>query len=196
MSIVKLNWSGGKDSTASIILHKQNFDYIKAVYYIPMLTDDIPLITKRHYDFILNAAEILEDESTTFNRAFGVTYVEHAHSVRTRGPYKGQMRGIGLGFGFCVFRDRSKRKALDNIDVGMFDYVDIGIAADEKCRLAQLSYYKRSILAEKGYTESMAKELCFSYGLLSPVYQYGNRDGCVICPNSRDGRLKEWSDRI
>lgn len=193
MSIVKLCWSGGKDSTASIILHKRNSDYIKAVYYIPMLTDEIPLITKRHYNFILDAVEFLKSENTIFYRANGITYYDHVHTIKTRGQYKGTARGIALGFGFCGFRDRSKRYALDNINIGDFDYTDIGIAVDETRRLSQLSYEKRSILADEGYSEKKAKELCRAYGLLSPVYESGNRDGCVICPNANDQRLKEWA---
>lgn len=43
MDVVKLSWSGGKDSTASLLTHLELGDVVKAVYYIPYLTPDIPL---------------------------------------------------------------------------------------------------------------------------------------------------------
>lgn len=46
MNVVKINWSGGKDSTASVILHINEGDKCIVVCYIPMLTIDIPLIAK------------------------------------------------------------------------------------------------------------------------------------------------------
>lgn len=59
MDIVKVGWSGGKDSTASVLLHLEQGDKVKAVCYVPMFTKDIPLITKEHYDFIVHTAERL-----------------------------------------------------------------------------------------------------------------------------------------
>ena len=54
MDIVKVNWSGGKDSTCSALLHIKRGDKVKIVSYIPMFTDEIPLILKDHYNFIMN----------------------------------------------------------------------------------------------------------------------------------------------
>lgn len=194
MAVVKLNWSGGKDSTASFLLHYGRNDVVKAVYYIPMLTEAIPLITKKHYAFIENFIERYSGASAEFIRANGVTYWEHVHHIKTRGKDKGNIRGIGLGRGFCVFRDRSKVKALESVDVGFYEYTDIGIAADETRRLQQLDgVRKRSILAELGVTEQDAFEICKHCGCLSPTYQGSFRDGCVICFNAHDDRLKEWA---
>lgn len=194
MDIVKLNWSGGKDSTASFLLHIDRNDVVKAVYYIPMLTGSIPLITKKHESYIKNFIACYSGPGADFIQAKGVTYWEHVHHIKTRGKDKGHIRGIGLGFGFCVFRDMSKRKALASVDVGFYEYEDIGIAADETRRLLQLDgVKKRSILAELGVTENQAFEMCRNRGCLSPVYESSFRDGCVICPNAHDDRLKEWA---
>ena len=57
MDIVKVGWSGGKDSTCAVMLHLEQGDYVKAICYIPMFTKEIPLITKRHYEFIHNTAQ-------------------------------------------------------------------------------------------------------------------------------------------
>lgn len=195
MDVVKISWSGGKDSTASVIIHGERGDKIKAVYYIPYLTDGIPLITRKQFDFMHEAIEVLckRYDFHAF-QARGISYYDHVTRVLTRGPRKGEIMGYGLGFGFCLFRDYSKRKALDECNVGLFDYNDIGIAYDEKKRLNQLGAEKRSIIVEYKMTESDCFDLCAKYGLLSPVYvQKGMRDGCVICPNCNDGRLREWA---
>lgn len=194
MDIVKLNWSGGKDSTASLLLHRESGHIIKAVFYIPMLCDDIPLITKKQLDFMLSVVDRYNDNQCSFTRANGISYLDHVYTIKKRGPNSGQRRGLGLGFGFCLFRDFSKKKALNCVDVGVYDYVDIGIAYNETRRLKQLDgIKKRSILFERGITEEHAFEICKRNECLSPVYDGAFRDGCVICPNARDNRLKEWA---
>ena len=59
----------------------------------------------------------------------------------------------------------------------------VGIAHDEKKRLARLKDNQISLLDKYGYTEDMAKAKCLEYGLLSPIYGGGNRNGCWFCPN-------------
>ena len=46
MSVVKIGWSGGKDSTRAVMAHIQRGDKVKAVCYVPMFTKEIPLISK------------------------------------------------------------------------------------------------------------------------------------------------------
>lgn len=42
--VVKVSWSGGKDSTCALDLHLERGDKVIAVNYTPMLTDTIPLL--------------------------------------------------------------------------------------------------------------------------------------------------------
>ncbi len=193
MSTVKISWSGGKDSTASVILHSQSGDICKIVYYIPMLTDCIPLIRKAHYDFIQAAVDRFTGFGMPCYQAHGMTYWDHVNRFLTKGPRKGQIMGYGLGYGFCLFRDYSKRRALNGVNVGYFDYLDIGIAADECSRYGQLTKEKRSILVERHVTEARAKEICIEHGLLSPIYKDVGRDGCVICPNAGPPVIQQWA---
>ena len=70
----------------------------------------------------------------------------------------------------------------------------IGICADEPERLESRLFEKegnRSLLAEYGYTEQMAKDLCEKHGLLSPIYETVGRGGCWFCPNQR---ISEFAD--
>ena len=43
---VKVGWSGGKDSTCAVMQHIEHGHKVKAVCYIPMFTESIPLIEK------------------------------------------------------------------------------------------------------------------------------------------------------
>lgn len=195
MDVVKLSWSGGKDSTAAALLHIQRGDTVKMVYYIPYLTDDIPLIMPQHYNFIMSAADRFRAAGAEVYQAHGKTYFDHVHTIKTKGIHVGEPYGYGLGFGFCNFRDRSKIPALNRFDVGNYDYLDIGIAFDEIDRQSQLTAAKRSILVELRITERQARQICIDNNLLSPVY-YGRdtRDGCAICPYAPPERLQDYVD--
>lgn len=184
MDVVKICWSGGKDSTASVILHINEGHKCIVVCYIPMLTNDIPLIAKEHYEFIQNTADIFRANGCEVHIITGKTYIELFYEEITRGKNKGKIRGYNLGFGFCGFRNLSKIKALNDF-VCEYDYLDIGIAFDEIKRQNQLNDIKRSILVEKQITEENAKKICEFYGLLSPIYYNIKRDGCLICPNAK-----------
>lgn len=180
----KINWSGGKDSTAAAIMHFNAEHECSLVCYVPMLCDGIPLIMPNHYEYIMKTADIFKSWGFKVYIVNGISYYAHVHSVTTRGENKGKYRGIGLGLGFCLFRNYSKIKALQSLKIDT-DFIDIGIAADEHERFPQLQGNKRSILAENGITERKAFEICLQHDMLSPIYfSSARRDGCAICPNA------------
>ena len=78
------------------------------------------------------------------------------------------------------------------LNVGPYDYEDIGIAYDEPRRRSQLNQKRRSILYEYKITETQAMEICAQNGLLSPLYETGRRDGCILCPNAKDQEIEQW----
>lgn len=193
MSIVKIGWSGGKDSTCAVDLHLEQGDTVKAVCYIPMFTDTIPLIQKEHYEFILRTADYFRSKGADVKIVTGITYYDFVHKRSTRGQYKGR------AFGFppfvrkwCNFKRDSKLAALAACVVGDYDYEGVGIAYDEVDRHTQLNERLRSILFERLYTEEMCAEYCRSRGLLSPQYNYSNRDGCVLCPHAKPHEREKW----
>lgn len=193
MSTVKVSWSGGKDSTCAVHLHINQGDKVKVVCYIPMFTDDIPLITKEHHEFILNTAERFRNMGADVYIVTGMTYFDYVTRITTRGINKGKM------FGFpsfipkqCLFKKYSKIKALDQCDVGPYDYEDIGIAYDETERHNQLNKSKRSILVEKNYSENDCYLMCLEHNMLSPHYKFEKRDGCSLCGNATEIRRKKW----
>ena len=193
MSIVKVGWSGGKDSTCSVLLHLEQGDTVKAVCYIPMFTKNIPLITKKHYEFIMNTADRLREMGAEVYIVSGITYCQFVKLVISKGKNKGKIQGFPTPVtGMCEFKNYSKVKALKKCDVGYFDYEDIGIAYDEPQRKGQLTDSKRSILVEKQFTEKMAKQKCVEYNMLSPHYENDTRDGCALCPNAPKKRRLQW----
>ena len=193
MSVVKVGWSGGKDSTCSVLLHLEQGDTVKAVCYIPMFTEDIPLITKKHYEFILNTAERFRQMGAEVYIVSGMTYYDYVTHRVSFGETKGKPMGfVGFIPKQCPFKNYSKIKAIQSTDVGVYDYEDIGIAYDEPQRQGQLTELKRSILVEKQFTEKMAKEKCIENDMLSPHYDNDTRDGCTLCPNAPKNRRLLW----
>lgn len=97
----------------------------------------------------------------------------------------GKYAGFPLRGACVVNRDCKVKPITDyykNINEAYTQYV--GIAIDEPSRLERLKgTNKVSLLAEFGYTEQMAYDLCKKYDLLSPIYKFASRGGCWFCPN-------------
>lgn len=188
--IVRIGWSGGKDSTCAVYKHIERGDKVKALCYIPHFTDDIPLINKEHFEFIMRQKSVFEKGGATVFLTKGITYWDYCFSIAKSGKFKGQVKGYPY-IGFCGFRRDSKIKAC-MLDVGTYDYESLGIASDEIARHNQLNENKRSILVEKGITEEMAKEFCQKRNAYSPHYKYSKRDGCALCFNAKPKELEVW----
>lgn len=193
MDVVKISWSGGKDSTAATILHLRAGHKCKVVNYIPMFDEKTPLILKEHISFIEHAKQVFFKEDAELYQAHGKTYLEYFNHVSTKGKFKGKKACFPcILAGKCGFARASKMCCLSHIDVGEYDYQDIGIAYDEFDRWGQLKGDKRSILKEQYYTERDALELCKYAGLLSPRYIDGTRDGCALCPHAKRLEREKW----
>ncbi len=193
MDIVKIGWSGGKDSTCATFKHLERGDIVKAVCYIPMFTEKIPLINKEHINFILKQAGIFTKMGANVFFAKGITFYDYCLSICKCGIHKGQVKGYPY-INACGFRRDSKIKACADVDVGFYDYESLGIAFDETKRHSQLNYKKRSVLVEEKITENMAKDFCLAKNAYSPHYKYSKRDGCSLCVNAKPIERKIWFD--
>ena len=191
MDIVKIGWSGGKDSTCAVYKHLERGDKVKAVCYVPMFTEDIPLINKEHYEFILRQASEFEKLGGKVYFAKGITYYDYCLSICKSGIHKGQVKGYPY-INACGFRRDSKIKAVSECDVGDFDYLDLAIAYDEKDRQGQLNDKVRSILVEGKITEKQAEKFCIEHNAYSPHYKYSKRDGCALCFNAKPIERQIW----
>ncbi len=192
------SWSGGKDSTASIILaheHKEPLDLIifSEVMFDKNISGELP----EHIDFIKTKCIPLFESwgyETKILRA-NKTYLD----VFMAEPTKGKRKGLGLITGFpmmgaCAINKPCKVKPIkDFFKTVDYEYTQyIGIAIDEPVRLDRVvkAQNQISLLQKYGYTEQMAFDLCKRYDVLSPIYKFSPRNGCWFCPNMRDSQLK------
>lgn len=179
--------------------HIERGDKVKVVYYVPMLTKEIPLITKKHYNFIQDTANYFRSlGAEVYPADKGVTYYEYVTHIAIKGKYKGKIFGFPcVNRGQCGFKRDGKLRACNNCDVGYYDYESIGIAYDEVARHNQLTDLKKSILCELKITEQEATDYCKENGLYSPHYEKkkikkDRRDGCALCCNATEEERQEW----
>lgn len=193
------SWSGGKDSTASIILaheHKEPLDLI--IFSEVMFDENISGELPEHIDFIKNKA-IPIFESWGYEVKIlhaNKTYVDCFYQVQKRSKIPER---IGKRWGFpmpmkCMINSQCKirpiKKFWKEIKEPFTQY--IGIAIDEPIRMERVvkAGNQVSLLEKYRYTEQMAFDLCKEYGLLSPIYEFAPRNGCWFCPNTRCAQLK------
>lgn len=192
------SWSGGKDSTASIILaHEHNEPLDLIIFSEVMFDKNISGELPEHIDFIKNKA-IPVFESWGYE-----VKILHAKlnymDIFMREPTRGKHFGMGKKTGFpmsgkCQINKSVKvlpiKNFLSSIDEEFTQY--IGIAVDEPTRMERIvnSGNKVSLLEKYGYTEQRALDLCKKYDLLSPIYEFAPRGGCWFCPNARYAELK------
>ncbi len=197
------SWSGGKDSTASIILAHENNEPLDIILFAEVMYDHSRGISgenPKHMDFIRNTAKPLFE-----------SWGYQVEILRARQDYLGFFSHIiqnptkheehrGLRFGFpntrtCGIKRDCKIKALNdyikNLDGHVVQYV--GICPEERRRLD--SMHKQadmvSLLEKYGYSENIAMEKCQEYGLLSPCYGLSKRGGCWFCPNAKLAEHRE-----
>lgn len=193
MQTVKVNWSGGKDSTAAALLYlsRPNKYKVIIVHYTPFFDEETPLILPKHYNFIKAMARRFEDMGATVICVTGKTYKDFCTHIITRGKNKGKMQGFPYwGRGCCNFRN-TKISALKSVKI-CYDIEDIGIAADEYDRLNQIRGNVVSILYDNLITENEAFDICIKNNALSPHYEEHRRDGCALCPNAKAAEREEW----
>ena len=190
------SFSGGKDSTATIILEHERGDPLDLIIFSEVMFDEntsgeLP----EHIDFVKNKCIPL------FASWGYETKILHAKmnymDIFMREPTRGKRAGMGLKTGFpmagkCQINRSIKvqpiKDFLKNMDPE--EYMQyLGIAIDEPKRLERLRGTNRISLLEKyGYTEKMALELCKKYDLLSPIYDFAPRGaaGFALTPGMRN----------
>lgn len=191
------SWSGGKDSTASIILAHENNEPLDIIVFSEVMFDrrnNISGENPEHISFIMNVAKplfeswgyevlILRAEKDYLDTFYHV--IEHP---RKHMEHKGMFFGFPNN-GLCGVKRDCKEKPIKDfyksLEEPFAQYV--GICIDESKRLESMhkDCSKISLLEKYGYTEKMARKKCEEYGLLSPCYKLSKRGGCWFCPNAK-----------
>ena len=189
-------WSGGKDSTASIILCYEKGIPLDGVVMSEVMFDhsrgisgENPKHIKWVYETAIPTIEqklgfkvyVVRDKSDYMQEFHAKVLDSKKHPERN-----GKKRGFFIG-GMCAGNDRLKMRPLRRFIAQQGGDVEqiVGIAADEPKRLQRLKNGKRSILAELGVVEQDTYEICEKYGLLSPTYADKTRGGVLVLPEPR-----------
>lgn len=187
--------SFGKDSIATILLALENGEPLDRVVFAEVMFDHSRGISgeiPEHIEWVYSTAiPKLESMGVTVdvvrpkNDYIRLFTRRIKHSVT---PEKvGKLQGFLIG-GKCGMNSEGKRRAIHSYYSAwrkthrIVEY--IGIAKDEPNRLGRIDGVKKvSLLDKYHYTEAMARAKAEEYGLLSPIYQSGSRNGCWFCPN-------------
>ena len=194
--------SFGKDSLAMLLLILEHHLPLDEVIFY-----DTGMEFNAIYQTRNKAVEILKHNGIKYtelkpSRAFLETMYKYPHESR-----KGQIKqGYGWCGGLCRWGTTEKLRAIENYCKGDEVHQYIGIAADEPIRLARLGANKSSPLAELGYTEAMALELCYSCGFdwletkggADPVKLYDilDRVSCWCCRNKNLKELENYKKHL
>lgn len=180
------NCSLGKDSTAELIIAKQQGVSIDRVVFADLQDADFPqmkIMLEKLQDYINVKIEIIKADYTFHDRFF---------QPISRGKYVGKCRGFPLTIGGACWVKRDLkilpiekwRKEND-----LSSYIrHFGFAKGEEYRLEKQKG-AISLLIENNISENEARHICNSVGLLNPLYKHFNRLGCWFCPKQP---LKSW----
>lgn len=189
-----VSWSGGKDSTATIVLAHELGIRIDYIAISLLWFDKKRKISAEHpemYRWIVNTAiPTFEKWGYKVEVLYGEKdYVENFYHIITKSKVperNGKLSGWLLG-GMCGL-NKEKTKPLERYKAKLGNSVlDIcGIATDEPERLERLVQRGAvSLLADLNVVEEDTYEILKPYNLLAPTYKYSRRGGCWFCPNSR-----------
>ena len=205
-------WSGGKDSTASIILAKENGLPIDEILFSEVMYDharnisgenpeqirwvyEVAIPTFRSWGYPVTVVKDSEDFWSLFHRP--------VRGATQRPEHNGMWRGFPCSFGCWAKRDLKLRpinKRLKELSQQYPQVVRVvGICADEPKRLASLHKNPdtRSYLEEFGLTETDCMELCRKRNLLSPLYglEGQKRGGCWFCCWSKPEEMQSIREK-
>lgn len=194
--------SFGKDSIATILLALENNEPLDRVVFAEVMFDhergisgEIP----EHIEWIYSTAiPKLESMGVKVDVVKAKKdYVSFFVNAVGGGRHKGKIYGFPIG-GMCVINRECKilpihsyYKQFKGCDIVQY----VGIAHDEKKRLARLKDNQISLLDKYGYTEDMAKKKCLEYGLLSPIYGGGGIEvvvGSVLISRLKTSQGSSW----
>lgn len=185
MNIV--SFSGGKDSTAMLLMMIENGVHIDRIICVDTTKEFPEMYT--HIEKVQAMIDIpIEIVKIDFDYYFG------GH-IKTKG------KNVGcVGYGWPDFRNRwctaLKRQAVKRIYQDFNDDTTEyhGIASDEMGRVLKNKESNRNIrypLVEWGITEHQALAYCYSKGLdWGGLYSQFNRVSCYCCPLSRIQELR------
>lgn len=188
-----LSWSGGKDSTASIIICYEKGIPLDGIVMSEVMFDhsrnisgENPKHIKWVYETAIPIIEnvfgykviILKDKSDYTQEFY---HIVNKSKIPER---NGKCQGFIVA-GRCVGNARLKMRPLIQFYKQQGEHKRIvGIASDEPERIKRLKNNDFSVLYNYGITEKMTYDICRKYNLLSPTYEDKSRGGVLVLPKS------------
>ena len=181
-----VSWSGGKDSTATIILmHEHNIPIKKIVYVRMMFDETTPATLPIMNNFIDIGSAVFSQWGYTveiipsIKTAMDFATAKYKNSIHA--DWNGKPYGINPFMrGICKFSGVKEKTIKKKINLAN-EYQMIGYAADEYKRIHRLGGRRQSILCALNVTTPQIFRICRKYRLLSPLYGTGiKRDGCFF----------------
>ncbi len=199
-----ISWSGGKDSTATVILfHEHEKELVRPGDKVSILFSEVMFDKEKGISghnpeiikFIYEKKEIFESWGYNVEILHSdKDYLNVFYHKLKRSPDPARV-GLTHGFvpsGICAVKRDCKLKPInkwykEHASHNIVQY--IGIAIDEAKRLESLHKMDDtiSLLERYNYTEDDAMNLCKDYDMVSPQYLMAGmkRDGCWFCPNAK-----------
>lgn len=199
--MILTSWSGGKDSTASLLLeHKLGLEPSDVIFSEVMfdIKNNISGENPEHIEWLYTKAiprlksmghkvHIIR-ANTDYLRLF-FTFIKRSKMAERNG----KLKGFPLA-GSCILNSKCKVKPIKDFSkVNKPKEHRIGIAFDEPKRAERRT--ERLLLVENRITEKEAFEMCRKENFLSPIYEYSYRGGCWFCPNCRPKDFAEFKKR-
>lgn len=184
-----VSFSGGKDSTAMLLMMIENNIHIDEIIFL-----DTGVEFPQMYEHIKKVEKYINRSITILKAENSFEYMMFDY-VKTRGKNKGKK-----GYSWPDFRNRWCTSYLKKQVIKKYlnkykndEIIEFhGIAVDESERLNKNKEKKvRYPLAEWGITEKMALEYCYSKGFnWGGLYENFNRVSCWCCPLKNLAELK------
>lgn len=196
--IASVSW--GKDSLAMLLrLIEEGSPLNQVVFFDTGMEFQAIYDTRDRMLPLLDEKRILYTELRPKNPMWWSMF---CRPVKKRGTGEIHKRGYGWCGGSCRWGTTEKQRALDRYAEERNAIVYVGIAADEKERLAkEVKPYKRHPLAIWRMTEAKCLELCNDNGFFweqegVPLYDILDRVSCWCCRNKNQKELRAIHDYL
>lgn len=194
-------WSGGKDSSCSIVLehlHRAELGHPPSVIVmVEVMFDKAAGISAElpdHMEWVHTKAKPLfeswgfkviieQSEKDYLDCFYRVCKKPRIHQERA-----GKYQGFPLG-STCIIQRECKIRTANTVrnkylsDEKTVEY--LGIAADEVKRQGQLREKRQSLLCRYGVREVDTYDILKPFGLLSPIYSHAKRGGLLVLPQPK-----------
>lgn len=176
-----VSYSGGKDSSAMLIrMVEEGMPIDDIVFINVMATPTMGAEFPEMYEYLKKMEDYIHRKITLVPSV--ISFDEGFHQIYQKGKRAGTIYGYPLTVGaWC--NDRLKLRTINRHYKTYGEHIRyLGLAADEKKRIARLDSKCRTPLVEWEMTEKDCLAFLEKRGMVNPLYKKFRRLGCFFCP--------------